>query len=635
MMPASGLAFEERHMRPIACLRLLIWLAIPASRSAAASPIVPKFNYTVGSDLCDFATVSAAIEAIVANPSGTHRIFVARDVAAPTATIAINNLDVAITGGFQNCADLVAPSVNTTISGTQNRGDSVFTITGTSNVTLDHLTISGGHAGSFGVGGGVNFKANGSLELSNVTVSNNTAPYGGGIFFAGINGPAELQLDAYTIIQFNTAKLSGGGISLSGNAHMSMLEDFTYVAFNTANFGDGGGVSITGPATADIGSPGYVDAAVINSNTAVFGGGISIESGISDEQNAVLRMFSTDAARPVRISSNTARSAGSNPASGGGGIYVKGYYDGDTSSGRAYLCASGFRIDGNAAVEGAAIYMGSVDESSFSDTNVALDAFYNNLCGPVPPPRLVRCVDASCNMIDGNEAIDINNDDQPTDGAIVFGMTDSAFHAGRTKFLANSGGYLLNISGDPGLGECLIAENHTEHELILHAPLGGSYYLFIDSSTIANNTIGAQYVIYTAATSLTNSIFAETIQTLHYNGGVADLAAYNLMSNDLTTFPVNPTIVKDDPVFVDAAHGNYHLLATSLHGTEASPAIDFALPDANDSGSNGDIDGRPRNQDVPEISNRFGTRDLGAYEMQPITDRIFADSFGDPISIVY
>ena len=63
----------------------------------------------------------------------------------------------------------------------------------------------------------------------------------------------------------------------------------------------------------------------------------------------------------------------------------------------------------------------------------------------------------------------------------------------------------------------------------------------------------------------------------------------------------------------------------------ASPAIDFA-PTISSEGN--DLDNNPRDQDVPLVANRFGASDVGAYEMQPIADRIFADAFGDATSLV-
>jgi hypothetical protein len=46
----------------------------------------------------------------------------------------------------------------------------------------------------------------------------------------------------------------------------------------------------------------------------------------------------------------------------------------------------------------------------------------------------------------------------------------------------------------------------------------------------------------------------------------------------------------------------------------SSPAVDFA-PDGNESGPT-DLDGRPREVDKANV-NRFGPRDLGAYEISP------------------
>ncbi len=95
---------------------------------------------------------------------------------------------------------------------------------------------------------------------------------------------------------------------------------------------------------------------------------------------------------------------------------------------------------------------------------------------------------------------------------------------------------------------------------------------------------------------------------------------------------VNP-VIYGDPMFVDMAHGNYHLRATQLRGAITySRAIDFAplVP-----GVDYDLGGRFRDQDIAAISDVYGYRDLGAYEMQPITDRVFADGLGDPVTLVY
>jgi CSLREA domain-containing protein len=107
-------------------------------------------------------------------------------------------------------------------------GGGVYTGSNT-NVTLSEVTISNNVA-SFG--GGI--LSNGTLTLTNSTVSGNSAPTGGGIFndFGGM-----LTL-TNTMISFNTANLEAGGIY---NRETLTLTNST-VRGNFTNFGNGGGV---------------------------------------------------------------------------------------------------------------------------------------------------------------------------------------------------------------------------------------------------------------------------------------------------------------------------------------------------------------------------------------------------------
>jgi hypothetical protein len=97
------------------------------------------------------------------------------------------------------------------------------------------------------------------------------------------------------------------------------------------------------------------------------------------------------------------------------------------------------------------------------------------------------------------------------------------------------------------------------------------------------------------------------------------------------------SLQSETPLFVDSTNADvskrdYHLQAFITDGNvTASAAIDFAL--SLTAGGN-DLDNHPRDQDVPLVTNRFGMSDVGAYEMQPISDRIFADAFGDPTSLL-
>ena len=84
------------------------------------------------------------------------------------------------------------------------------------------------------------------------------------------------------------------------------------------------------------------------------------------------------------------------------------------------------------------------------------------------------------------------------------------------------------------------------------------------------------------------------------------------------------------PTFVDLAGGDYHLKATSL-------GVDFApTNDAYYVQNRADLDGKPRNYDLPAAGNAFGTQDLGVYELRNLfreygtSDSLFCDGFDHP-----
>jgi hypothetical protein len=652
---------------------------------AAPSAFALNFGYTVGGDAgCNFHTLNDAVAYTETHP-GQNRINVARNMTYTAEAIVIDSQNLFIIGGFQNCTNLVFPTENTTIDGTGNGGNSVISIVGPSNVSLQNLTITGGspgpsgHPGAFGGGISIDSISGGTVSLTSVDITNNTATFGGGINASNTNltltidsstishnvsqsggggidwaaggvltltsstvannaaavgggiavepsfdGGTEFRIDGpNTFITGNTAQDSGGGISVGGNARLFMLTDGIFVAQNQAGTGNGGGLAIYGPARADIGSPG-TGTGVINNNTAVNGGGISVDSS-PNTGAAVLRLFSTDPARLVRITANAA-------SAGGGGIYLKPYPTGQVPSGNATLCAHDFRIDSNVAVQGSAIYadsdinVGSAGDVLLEPTSADTESFG---CDPEPPESLgaVACtLGSSCNMIDGNEAIDINNNDRPTDGATIFGDIGSHTVGDRLMLRGNSGGYALRMyAGNVDLRNCLFAENQLQHELILVA----SAQFFAQNCTFANDLIGATHTINDDHNvQFSNSIIDEPgTKSLLYTGPGAGIHVTDLLTNDTTDLPSDPSIIQGDPMFIDMAHGDYRLTATTI---AHSPAIDFSAAVGGD-----DIAGNPRDKDVPSIANRFGAGDLGAYEMQPISDRIFADGYGDPVSLVY
>jgi hypothetical protein len=97
--------------------------------------------------------------------------------------------------------------------------------------------------------------------------------------------------------------------------------------------------------------------------------------------------------------------------------------------------------------------------------------------------------------------------------------------------------------------------------------------------------------------------------------------------------PSDPTIEQQQPLFVDPAHGDFRLLVvrTGNGSILASQGVDFAP-----AGTAGvDIDGRARDRDVTGFGAVGYPHDLGAFEMQPIADRVFASGLGDPVVLAY
>jgi hypothetical protein len=171
------------------------------------------------------------------------------------------------------------------------------------------------------------------------------------------------------------------------------------------------------------------------------------------------------------------------------------------------------------------------------------------------------------------------------------------------------------------MGEMLITLNkHTSNMIQALGPFSMS------QSTLADNTIQSELITLGSADAvLANDIFVTSNVVVRMLGGT--LSARNILGPKLDGLPTASDIVIADPAFLDATHGDYRLKAISDgKSTILSPAIDFAST----SGSTFDIDGRTRPMDIAGVTNRFGSYDLGAFEMQPITDRVFANGYGDP-----
>lgn len=559
--------------------------------------------HTVGGDAdCDYGTIQQAINELPTG--GAHEIRIADSASYDAQAIVISGRVMTLRGGYAHCADS-APSGSTLLDGSGGGNDSVLTITGTGNdVILESLGLLNGDEVYDGYGGGIDFRGAGYLTLRRTAVTHNYAGYGGGISVTATGGAAELRLEARTFIGFNTAQFSGGGIRVEGNTRVFMLGEISAILFNEALginpvnsqplYGYGGGIEVIGPARADI-------SALINGNTARYGGGIAVVGADSSEDlDGVVRLFTTDPDNPVEVSGNQASQTG-------GGIWLKPDVGLDNIS-EAHLCASNFRIDGNRAQQGSAIYADADDDGLTIGRGgrVYLNRTDLPTCGTEQQIGAVACAAGiECNTIDANVAEDVNG--QPTAGAAVLIQTDGYLYADRVAIRANQGAEALRgIVGYLDLRNCLLADNVANGPLIRSEE---SYaYMYLTGCTIANNAISAAEVMSVSNYfELRRSILWQPGKTSLAQSGGSRVVEYVVTSERGSLDGGNtPYVTERDPRFEDPAHGDYRPIA-------ASPAVD-AAPFVDEDGPDRDLNGRPRGIDIPIVADIFGDADIGAYE---------------------
>ncbi|MEP6882382.1 MAG: hypothetical protein ABI866_10340, partial [Dokdonella sp.] len=514
----------------------------------------------------------------------------------------VSNKVIEIDGGYADCTAAVpTPGAHSTISGANAGNKPVFTIGANSYINLHNLEISGGrnHGGR---GGGINFIGGGQqghLELHNVSVIDNQADYGAGIYVEG-NGniTTEIRLFENTSISSNIADKAGGGIRIQGKARLFMLEG-GHVVNNTVNAngddGAGGGIQIVAPARADIGS------GEISFNSAKYGGGISV--GGDNGDNGKLRFFMTLQGQPTRIENNRATRSG-------GGVFLASSAPVFSSSSHGLACGFGYSISGNAAREGAAIYADtSALVTVFTGADVKLTASLlapnSSDCGPEPASALgaLHCpTGAACNAINGNRAEDENGN--PTDGSTILVQTNAFFEAEQVELRRNRGAHVwrgFDTVNSESCSNCLIADNQVAGDLFRMEESGG---LKLTSCTIANNTIaGSNVLSLTGNLTLTESLIWQSNRTTLSQDGGHQRTVHNVLASEIVSLGSGSDIEAIYPQFVDPEHGDYHL-APSSH------ALDYAV-----SAGGTDLDGLPRSVDLP-TQNRYGPLDLGAYERQ-------------------
>lgn len=576
-----------------ACLAFFIALCSDASAAV----------FTVGSGPgCTHGTIQSALNAASAAP-GADTVRLTRSLSyEPEANTINDSQNLNLVGGFATCTQAATDNVKTVVSGAGGAAASVLRVfAGTGVVVkLRHLNLTLGDPGGDVAGGGIYFQGDGALEIIESSITNNTAGTGGGIYALATGSNAELIISASTLITGNTARNNGGGVSIAGPLEMTMTAPSSLLAFNEAlgeisGTGYGGGLQVTGPAIAYIGTSGLGGLGAIYSNNAVDGGGISIISGSSDAADALVHLFTTNPSQPVGVIGNYASDRG-------GAVYLQSYMSATNGESIGRLCAWDFRIEDNAARDGSALYLNS---DSF------LDIYEGSLVKLNDPtcvlPAAVRCASGTtCNTISANDAVTTGG--QRSDGATLRLLTDTVLDAFRFEMRGNRGGEAIRATGEFAsfrIEDCLLANNEVTRQLIRTE---GESYARIADCTIARNTISSTDVMHVEnALDLSNSIIDQPGNlSLAYSGGTGGLQVRNVLASDITMLPMSPNIITGDPAFVDANNGDFHLRYGSM-------AVDFAPPVV---GDDRDLDNQPRDQNLGGVPDLFGVRDLGAYERQ-------------------
>lgn len=497
--------------------------------------------------------------------------------------------------GFRNLTIGFGVGASNSLSG----GGGIGIFGNATQVALDNVELLDN---SGGYGGGVAFYGDGSLTLDGVSIHDNTVSGSGGGVSAVSSAIGHIDVtianDPYlfTGIYKNSASDMGGGIYVDGNTHLVAVASNAQIQNNQAAQ-EGGGIAVAGGSVADIG---MVGEAVDNNSSGLFGGGIA---AIPDSSgNAIVRLFNLVGSQPLTLSNNTA-------TQWGGGLYV---YPGSASM-HATACLFDIDLAGNhAPQEGSAIQIGDYGRLL---VNPVSDAE----CDPAAVAALGAVPNVySGSLLTGNAGLDASN--HYTNAAViqVDGM-GAQVQAQRLHLEQNGGGYAIRAQNAAGssiaFSQCLLDENLTLNELV---NLQGAPATF-DGCTFAVDNIGGSTVFaFDTGLGLTRSIVAEASGLDVWNpSAAAGLTAQYLMLSG-PKLPTDGTVMYADPMFVDPGTGDFHLQV-------ASPAVDYA-PTGNETGGDSLDDGYPREVDLPNVTNRFGARDLGAYEV-PLPDEIFKNGF--------
>ena len=251
-----------------------------------------------------------------------------------------------------------------------------------------------------------------------------------------------------------------------------------------------------------------------------------------------------------------------------------GAIDLETDDNIAEACVSDFRLDGNKAPDGSAIFANSSGTLESETGRVWL------------------------------QGIGVDRD----------------FVADHLSFLHNSGGNILKFEQADGevakMTNCLFGNNSTTNDALIRTT--GDSPIDFEDCTFADNNIGYSKVFSVSDdfTLINSIVWQPLLTTLAHEGGNGQTTLHDILASETGSISSGTNIFYGDPRFYDPAHDDFHLQAA------------WAAVDASSTIPNGiDLDGHGRNVDLELIPNQPGPGDLGAYELQSIGNLVRNGAF--------
>ncbi len=402
-----------------------------------------------------------------------------------------------------------------------------------SNVSITGNTAAGNGGGVYVYGGGnTPYAAATSFILSNGTINDNEAAYGGGIF---LSGNTAFTVNSNGAIRGNTATADGGGIAALQNVTLNLTSGTVDGNLATGNGGGiwtrssltvqngfsivrneaggyGGGIYASTPAIITI-TDGTIGGSTLG-NTAQYGGGIAVRGGaglvMNNSSASILYNTASVSGGGVYIGigstfSLSAGLIGNNAAVDGGGVYAAG----------AQNFTGGTFLGNSASNDGGAIYAAS----DVTVTGVAFGGAAGN----------GNTADGNGGAIYAAGTVTISDSGFAYNTAKLSG--GAVYATGAGKLTVNSSNFTYNESyyGNSGgavytLGAADISDDYFANNTA-HSGNGGAAYvggdLTMELTTMIHNTAttGSGGAVWAggASVSMRNSLIADN--TAAVSGG--------------------------------------------------------------------------------------------------------------------